>query len=356
MTQPTFPSPLEGRGLSNSAIADLAAVHDRDVRSAIRRVLGRSQEENDLVQEVFVRLVIRLRQPGEVVVGAWVRRVAHNLAVDEVRRRRAVPVEETRLDRPTPCRADERHEGAQLYSDVLHGVRGLPDRQRAALASVLAADGVPPVAAVASRLGLTEDAAESLIRRARTGLRAQLASAGAEGGSVRPGVVGVAAAVGLVWAWLARHWRAASLAAAVAAGSVTVVATLPGNDAPPPLLSGPVSAGSPTAPVGTTVTGSPGAGEAEQDAATPVPEPGPTAAPGGAADGDGGPAPAVVPTALAVDLACGRVPVPEPVAVDAAQPVVESVLAPVVASVVPSVVDAGLLDVPCAVAGATPQP
>lgn len=355
MTQPTFPSPLEGRGLSNSDIADLAAVHDRDVRSAIRRVLGRSQEENDLVQEVFVRLVIRLRQPGEVVVGAWARRVAHNLAVDEVRRRRAVPVEETRLDRPTPCRANERHEGAQLYSDVLQGVRGLPDRQRAALASVLAADGVPPVAAVASRLGLTEDAAESLIRRARTGLRAQLASAGAEGGSVRPGVAGVAAALGLVWAWLARHWRAASLAAAVAAGSVTAVATMAENDASPqpPLLSGPVSAGNSMPAVGTTVTGSPetAAGEAEQDAAPPTPEPGP-APPGGAADGDGAPAPAVVPTALAVDLPCGRVPVPEPVAVDAAQPLGESVVAPVVASVV----DAGLLDVPCAVAGATTQP
>lgn len=355
MTQPTFPSPLEGRGLSNAAIADLAAVHDRDVRSAIRRVLGRSQEENDLVQEVFVRLVIRLRQPGEVVVGAWVRRVAHNLAVDEVRRRRAVPVEEARLDRPAPCRVDERHEGAQLYSDVLHGVRGLPDRQRAALASVLAADGVPPVAAVASRLGLTEDAAESLIRRARTGLRAQLASAGAEGGSVRIGVAAVAAAFGLVWAWLARHWRAASLVAAVAAGSVTAVATMPENaESPqPPLLSDPVPGGNPVPSVDTTV-GSPeaAADETEEDVAPPIPEPAPTAPPGAATDGEGGPAPSLVPAALAVDLPCGRAPVPEPVAMDAAQPVVESVLAPVVASVV----DAGLIDVPCAVAGETAQP
>lgn len=356
MTQPTFPSPLEGRGLSNSAIADLAAVHDRDVRSAIRRVLGRSQEEHDLVQEVFVRLVIRLRQPGEVVVGAWVRRVAHNLAVDEVRRRRAVPVEETRLDRPAPCRVDERHEGAQLYSDVLHGVRGLPDRQRAALASVLAADGVPPVAAVASRLGLTEDAAESLIRRARTGLRAQLASAGAEGGSVRTGVAAVAAALGLVWAWLARHWRTASLAAAVAAGSVTAVPTFPENAAapqPPPLLSDPVSGGDPLPSVGTTVTGSPeaAADETEMEAAPPILEPAPTP-PGGATDGDAGPAPSLVPAALDVDLPCGRVAVPEPVAGDAAQPTVESALAPVMASVV----DAGLLDVPCAVAGGATHP
>jgi RNA polymerase sigma factor (sigma-70 family) len=346
MTQPTFPSPLQGRGLSNAAIADLAAVHDRDVRSAIRRVLGRSQEENDLVQEVFVRLVIRLRQPGDVVVGAWVRRVAHNLAVDEVRRRRAIPVEETRLDRPAPCRVDERHDGAQLYSDVLHGARGLPDRQRAALASVLAADGVPPVAAVASRLGLTEDAAESLIRRARTGLRAQLATAGAEGGAVRPGLAWVAAAFGLVWTWLARHWRAASLAAAVAAGSVTAVATVPGSAASPqrPLAAGPVSSGAPSPSVATAPAAPPEAAvEEAPDPGPSVPEFGP-ADPAGTTAGDGEPSP--VPTALAVDLPCATVSVPvDPVAAGA-QPVLESVLAPVLGSVA----DVGVLDDACAVA------
>lgn len=356
MTQQTLPSPPEGRGLSNAAIADLAAVHDRDVRSAIRRVLGRSQEENDLVQEVFVRLVVRLRQPGEVVVGAWVRRVAHNLAVDEVRRRRAVPVEETRLDRPTPCRADERHEGAQLYSDVLHGVRGLPDRQRAALASVLAAGGVPPVAAVATRLGLTEDAAESLIRRARTGLRAQLASAGAEGGSVRPGLAWAAAGFGMVWAWLARHWRVASLAAVVATGSVTAVVTVPDLEASRrPLLSGPVSREAPSPSVDTTAAGRQEEAPVESGPVPPppIPESGPT---GPAAEGtvvDRGPTPSLVPTALAVDLPCGSVAVPvQPVAVDAVPPVLESLLAPVVTSSV----DAGRLDLPCPVAGVAMQP
>lgn len=356
MTQPTFPPPVEGTRLSNAAIADLAALHDRDVRSAIRRVLGRSQEENDLVQEVFVRLVIRLRQPGEVVVGAWVRRVAHNLAVDEVRRRRAVPVEETRLDRPTPCRVDERHEGAQLYSDVLHGVQGLPDRQRAALASVLAADGVPPVAAVASRLGLTEDAAESLIRRARTGLRAQLATAGAEGGSVRPGLAWVAAAFGLVWAWLARHWRTASLAAAVAAGSVTAVATIPGSAASQrPLPPGPAAGGAPSPSAGTTVAVATDEAPVEtaQEPAPPVLESAPTGTADVGTTGDREAAPDPVRTAVAVDLPCGSVTVPvDPLAADVTQPVVDGVLAPVLTSVA----DSGALDVACTVAGAAARP
>ena len=355
MTQPTLPPPLEGRGLSNAAIADLAAMHDRDVRSAIRRVLGRSQEENDLVQEVFVRLVIRLRQPGEVVVGAWVRRVAHNLAVDEVRRRRAVPVEETRLERPTPCRVDERHEGAQLYSDVLHGVRGLPDRQRAALASVLAADGVPPVAAVASRLGLTEDAAESLIRRARTGLRAQLATAGAEGGSVRPGLAWVGVAFGLVWAWLIRHWRTASLAAAVAAGSVTAVVTIPGSAASErPLLSGPASGGAASPSPDTTVAPPDEAPvETAQEPAPSAPESVPTGPANEGTTDDREPASSPVSTALAVDVPCASVTVPvDRLVADAAQPVLDGVVAPVLASVA----DGGALDVACTVAGAATRP
>lgn len=224
---------VESAHVSDKSIASLVALHERDARAAVRRVLGRSQEEDDLVQEVFVRLVIRLRQPGEVQVGAWVRGVAHNLAVDEIRRRRAVPVEQTHLDAPVPSAADEQLDGVELYSNLVAGAKCLPDRQRAALAAVLSAEGRLGVAGVATQLGVSVHAAESLISRARTGLRHHLATAGAssDAGSVRVGPGGILGVLALVSAWIGRHWRAVALAGAVAAGSVTTVVSLPGHPA-----------------------------------------------------------------------------------------------------------------------------
>lgn len=231
------------------SVASLMALHDRDARSALRRVLGRSQEEDDLVQEVFVRLVIRLRQPGRLCVGAWVRGVAHNLAVDEIRRRRPVPVDETRLDAAVNCPADDRVAGSELYSQLVEGAKALPDRQRAALASALSGDAGPGVAGVASKLGVSVHAAESLLSRARIGLREHLATAGSDTGSVRVRIGAFLAAVGAVLAWVARQWRTATLATAVAAGAVTTVVSLPAaRSAPPvPVVTAPDSAAAPTA-------------------------------------------------------------------------------------------------------------
>ncbi len=214
--------------LADDAIAALVATHDRDARDALRRVLGRSQEEDDLVQEVFVRLLIRLRQPGPIQVGAWVRGVAHNLAVDEIRRRRAVPVDEAHLDASVPSGADERLDGGELYAKLVAGARCLPDRQRAALAAVLGGDSGSGVAGVASQLGVSVHAAESLISRARSGLRHHLAAAGAsrDDGSVRVGAGAVLGTAAVLWAWIARYWRAMAVAGAVATASVTAGVTL----------------------------------------------------------------------------------------------------------------------------------
>ncbi|MGH9154183.1 MAG: RNA polymerase sigma factor, partial [Acidimicrobiales bacterium] len=193
---------------AHGPIETLIARHDGDVRAALRQVLGRSQEEDDLVQEVFTRLVVRLRQPGELCVGAWLRGVAHNLAVDEIRRRRPVPVDDVRLDRQVPSAADDVIAGTDLYSRVVRGARELPDRQRAALSAALS-NGGPGVAGVASTLGVSVHAAESLLSRARVGLRHQLASTGGDAGSARLSLGVVVAAVAAVVASVARRWRLA---------------------------------------------------------------------------------------------------------------------------------------------------
>ena len=182
--------------------------------------------------------MIRLRQPGPLCVGAWVRGVAHNLAVDEVRRRRPVPVDETRLDAAVNCSVDDRVAGSELYSHLVEGAKSLSDRQRAALASALSGDAGAGVAGVAAKLGVSVHAAESLLSRARSGLREHLAMAGTDTGSVRVRIAAVLAAVGGALGWVARHWRTATLASAVAAGAVTTVVALP---APGPANSVPAA-------------------------------------------------------------------------------------------------------------------
>lgn len=227
----------------DASIESLVALHDSDARSALRRVLGRSQEEDDLVQEVFTRLVVRLRQPGDLCVGAWVRGVAHNLAVDEIRRRRPVPVEDICLDRPVASAAEEVVAGSDLYSCLVEGAGGLPERQRAALAAALSSDGITTVA---SRLGVSVHAAESLLSRARGGLRSHLAMAGSDdNGSVRVSLGAALAAMALVVAGVVRRWRTAgvAIAAIVATGAVAGVSLIPAIvGSAPPAMSPPAAA------------------------------------------------------------------------------------------------------------------
>lgn len=258
----------------DTSIESLFALHDRDVRSALRRVLGRSQEEDDLVQEVFTRLVVRLRQPGDLCVGAWVRGVAHNLAVDEVRRRRPVPVEDIRLDREVTGAADEAVAGADLYSRLVEGAHGLPERQRAALAAALSS-GAHGTATVASRLGVSVHAAESLLSRARVGLRTHLAMSGCDdGGSLRMSLGAALAAVALVAAGVVRRWRLATVltAATVATGAVAGVTLLPavGDPARPAPATSVEAVSAPTPTASDDAAGGIPADGTDDAAATPA--------------------------------------------------------------------------------------
>lgn len=259
-------------------IETLVALHERDVRSAIRRVFGRSQDEDDLVQEVFTRLVVRLRQPGDLCVGAWVRGVAHNLAVDELRRRRPVPVEDVLLDRPVSSSVEEEVFGADLYGRVAEAAYGLPARQRAALAASLGGNA-SGVADVACRLGVSVHAAESLLSRARVGLRSHLAATSdSEAGSTRPSLAAVLVAVLGALGLLLRRWRAAAAVAALAGAVAVVPAVVEHGVADSPGTS-PPSAVTSTAVSGNATSGTPaedvagGGGDATVE--TPDEAPGP---------------------------------------------------------------------------------
>jgi len=197
--------------------ADLAAhlkEHRATAQRAVRSVIGSSADEEDLVQEVLTRLVIRLRQPGEITIGAWTWRVAQHLAVDHLRAQRATPTEVASLDRGFGDGLDAHVIGLGLAEAISQGLANLPDRQRDALLAQAYLDGGRGGhAIVAATLGVSAKAAESILARARRSLRRELERAGVREGSW------VAAGVAVV-----RSLRRLVRPRAAAVGVVTIAA------------------------------------------------------------------------------------------------------------------------------------
>lgn len=153
-------------------------LHDRYRRELLRhaeRALGaRKAAAEDVVQESLWRAHRAiLASDTEVVPRAWLHRIVHNRALDELRKREVVSLED-RLDRAGAAEdlqsLAERREG---FNEVLADVIALPPRQRQAIIGhVFGGQGH---AEMAARMGLASvGASKSLLNRARTTLvRAQ---------------------------------------------------------------------------------------------------------------------------------------------------------------------------------------
>jgi RNA polymerase sigma factor (sigma-70 family) len=206
---------------SDAEVADVLREQRDTAQRSVRSVLGISTDEEDLVQEVMTRLVIRLRQPGEIIIGAWTWRVAHNLAVDHLRRRRATPTELPSLDRGVGEGLDTQLIGSELAEAISHGLARLPDRQRAALLAQAELDGGRGGhAIVAANLGVSPKAAESILARARRSLRRELDRVG-----VREGVWGAAAGVAVLRSLRRLTRPKAPIAGVVAIAMVSAITT-----------------------------------------------------------------------------------------------------------------------------------
>lgn len=171
----------------------LMGQHGPSVRAAVRAVLGRSADEDDLVQEVFARLLIRLRQDGTIDAGPWCRRAARNLAIDYLRRRRATPTEDCDMELAYGDGLDREVLGRDAAAKLADSLWGLPEQHRRVLLAQVNADsssGSRSHAEVGAELGLSAKAVESLLARARRRLRAELRRRGVETGEAGGGPTG----------------------------------------------------------------------------------------------------------------------------------------------------------------------
>src|SRR5215207_5289694 len=81
-------------------------------------------EAEDVTQHIFAKLMTSLAryEPRVVPFSAWILRVAHNAAIDHVRMRRPVPVEEVR---PADV-ADDGDGGRERFADLRLALAALP--------------------------------------------------------------------------------------------------------------------------------------------------------------------------------------------------------------------------------------
>lgn len=153
----------------------LAARHAPRLMALGRRMLRDEAEAEDVTQEALLRLWRGAAdwRPGEAKLSTWLHRVAANLCIDRLRRRRRLS------DAAPPDREDE---SPSALAGMAAGERGaalraaiadLPERQRVAVTLRHFAELSNPE--IAERMELSVEAVESLLSRGRRGLAKALA-------------------------------------------------------------------------------------------------------------------------------------------------------------------------------------
>jgi RNA polymerase sigma-70 factor, ECF subfamily len=176
---------VQGDDLLASAIArakqgDMDALHFLYVRYAddvygfVNSIVHDSHAAEDITQNIFGKLMraIRRYEQREVPFSAWILRVARNAALDHMRARRQIPVEEVRVD-------DNGHEqvGFDRSQCLREALQRLPEDQREVLV-LRHVVGLTP-GEIADRLGKTEGSIHGLHHRGRGALQDALRELGA---------------------------------------------------------------------------------------------------------------------------------------------------------------------------------
>ena len=159
-----------------AALRSLMQRHGARVLRLAEGILQNRAEADDVAQEAFLRVWRHAAafDPGQARFTTWLHRIATNLALDRVRQPVSDPIES----------AEEVPDGsADILAELLaterrvlvqRAMAGLPERQRTALALFHFEEASGRDAAAA--MALTEKAFESLLTRARSALRARVAS------------------------------------------------------------------------------------------------------------------------------------------------------------------------------------
>jgi RNA polymerase sigma-70 factor (ECF subfamily) len=146
------------------------------VVSVARRMLRDDAEAEDVAQEAFLRLWRSgaTLEIGPAGIRPWLRRVVSNLCLDRVRGQGRVKVVEELPEVPEPAKQLAALESQDVQRRVEVAMQKLPDRQRLAL-TLFHFEGLSQIE-IGNVLGVSDEAVESLLSRARRQLKAELKS------------------------------------------------------------------------------------------------------------------------------------------------------------------------------------
>jgi RNA polymerase sigma-70 factor, ECF subfamily len=192
------------RAGDEDAFRELTERYRRELQLHIYRIVGSTQDAEDLLQETLLAAWRGLEQfEGRASVRAWLYRIATNRSLDALRASRRRAEEQRVTQMPEPTRWDEPL-WLEPYPDVL--LDGIPDeapgpdaryetREAIALAFVAGLQHLPPqqravlvlrdvlgyrAAEAAEILATSEASINSLLRRARAAFESRLPAAGRE--------------------------------------------------------------------------------------------------------------------------------------------------------------------------------
>jgi RNA polymerase sigma-70 factor (ECF subfamily) len=164
--------------LQHDRFDSLFAQHYAELYALIYRVLGERMATEDILQDAFLKLAHdpRIQQQPDGEVGAWLRRVAMNLAFNRVRgeRRAQARLERVgRLELPEDDRTSDAPASVLLrledQQEVRRALAELPERQRECL--LLRHSGYA-YAEIAATLGIAVGSVGVLLARAEQTFRA----------------------------------------------------------------------------------------------------------------------------------------------------------------------------------------
>lgn len=158
-----------------TAFRDLVARHIGVVAGIARRMLRDDAEAEDIAQEAMIRLW-RSAQGLELGPGGlrpWLRRVTSNLCIDRVRAGQRTVVTDEVPEVAEPATQMTGLQDRDLSARVAAAMQALPERQRLAL-TLFHHEGLSQIE-VGQAMGISDEAVESLLARARRALKASLA-------------------------------------------------------------------------------------------------------------------------------------------------------------------------------------
>ena len=157
---------------------EIFETYQERIYNCIYRLLGNPEEARDLTQETFLRAYTGLPKiQGELKVGPWLYRIATNLAMDQLRRRKLIRWEgwdnfmalfhPQQVARDNPERDALRHDDRELVHRVL---QDLPPKYRLCL--ILREYQGLSCEEIGDVIGSSRSAVKSLLFRAREEFRA----------------------------------------------------------------------------------------------------------------------------------------------------------------------------------------